>query len=212
MVKNILFDLDGTLTDPKEGITRCVQYALEKFDINADCEELVPFIGPPLMTSFREFYGLSNQQCELAVKYYRERFAKVGLFENYPYEGISEVLAKLKKDGYILAIATSKPTVFSHRICDKFGLTEYFDLIKGSELDGTNAEKIDVMKFVMNELKADPEETIMVGDRKFDILGAKELGMKSVGVTFGYAAPGELEEAGADYIIDDMAKLFEILE
>jgi len=101
MVKNILFDLDGTLTDPKEGITKCVQYALEKFDINADCEELVPFIGPPLMTSFREFYGLSNQQCELAVKYYRERFAKVGLFENYPYEGISEVLAKLKKDGYI---------------------------------------------------------------------------------------------------------------
>lgn len=208
----ILFDLDGTLTDPKEGITKCVQYALSKFGIEADCDDLLPFIGPPLVASFREFYGFDDEQCEKAVAYYRERFSTVGLFENKPYEGITDVLAELKARGYVLAIATSKPTVFTLRICDKFGLTRYFDLIIGSELDGTNAEKADVIRCVLEQLGAAPEDTMMIGDRKFDILGAKQFGLTSVGVTFGYAAEGELEAAGADYIIDDMTKLLDLLD
>lgn len=210
MIKTILFDLDGTLTDPKEGITKCVQYALSKFGIEADCDELVSFIGPPLVTSFREFYGLSDEECELAVKYYRERFSTVGLFENVPYDGITDVLAKLKEKGYTLAIATSKPTVFTMRICDKFGLTPYFDYIKGSELDGTNAEKVDVIRCVLEDTGAKPEETVMIGDRKFDILGAKEFGLTSLGVRYGYAAEGELEAAGADYIVDTVEQIGEL--
>lgn len=211
IMRYILFDLDGTLTDPKEGITKCVQYALKKFGIDADCDDLVPFIGPPLITSFREFYGLDPKQCEQAVVYYRERFSTVGLFENVPYNGIDNMLEKLKQKGCILAIATSKPTVFTMRICDKFGLTEYFDLIKGSELDGTNAEKADVIRCVLEELGAAPEDTVMIGDRKFDILGAKEFGLKSVGVSYGYASEGELEAAGADYIVDTVEELAGLL-
>ena len=210
MIKTILFDLDGTLTDPKEGITKCVQYALSKFGIEADCDDLVAFIGPPLVTSFREFYGLGDEDCELAVKYYRERFSTVGLFENVPYEGIRDVLAKLKEKGYTLAIATSKPTVYTMRICDEFGLTSYFDYIKGSELDGTNAEKVDVIRCVLEDTGAKPEETVMIGDRKFDILGAKEFGLTSLGVRYGYAAEGELEAAGADYIVDTVEQIGEL--
>ena len=211
MKKYLLFDLDGTLTDPKEGITKSVQYALSKFGINEDCENLLPFIGPPLLDSFMDFYNFDKEKANLAIKYYRERFSTVGLFENSPIDGIIEVLKKLKESGYIMAIATSKPTDFAVPICDKFKLSEYFDLIVGSELDGRRSRKSEVINEVLKILNASPGEAIMIGDRKHDIIGAKETNMDSIGVTFGYAKDGELEEAGADFIVNTPSELLSYL-
>lgn len=201
MIKYLLFDLDGTITDPKEGITKCVQYALSKFDIEEECDNLLSFIGPPLTDSFMDFYGFDKQKAELAIKYYRERYAKIGLFENSAIDGIHEVLEKLKNSGYTLAVATSKPTCFAISICEKYDFSKYFDIIMGSELDGTRTKKSEIIYEVLKQLNANPEETIMIGDRKYDIIGAKEVGTASIGVRFGYAEDGELEKAGADFIV-----------
>lgn len=207
MKKYILFDLDGTLTDPKEGITKSVQYALEKYGIHEKCDNLIEFIGPPLKDSFAEFYGFDDAKCDEAIAFYRERFSTIGLFENRVYPGVINSLKKLKQEGRILAIATSKPTVFTMRICDKFGLTPYFDIIVGSELDGRNTRKCDVINKVIKELGCNVCDAIMVGDRKHDIIGAKLCGMESIGVRCGYAVGNELVEAGADYVIDDISKI-----
>lgn len=201
MIKYLLFDLDGTITDPKEGITKCVQYALSKFDIEENCDNLLPFIGPPLTDSFMDFYGFDKQKAELAIKYYRERYAKIGLFENSAIDGIHEVLEKLKNSGYTLAVATSKPTCFAISICEKYDFSKYFDIIMGSELDGTRTKKSEIIYEVLKQLNAKPEEVVMIGDRKYDIIGAKEVGTASIGVRFGYAEDGELEKAGADFIV-----------
>ena len=201
MIKYLLFDLDGTITDPKEGITKCVQYALSKFDIEEDCDNLLSFIGPPLTDSFMDFYGFDKQKAELAIKYYRERYAKIGLFENSAIDGIHEVLEKLKNSGYTLAVATSKPTCFAISICEKYDFSKYFDIIMGSELDGTRTKKSEIIYEVLKQLNAKPEEVVMIGDRKYDIIGAKEVGTASIGVRFGYAEDGELEKAGADFIV-----------
>lgn len=201
MIKYLLFDLDGTITDPKEGITKCVQYALSKFGIEEECDNLISFIGPPLTDSFMDFYGFDKQKAELAINYYRERYAKIGLFENSAIDGIHEVLEKLKNSGYTLAVATSKPTCFAISICEKYDFSKYFDIIMGSELDGTRTKKSEIIYEVLKQLNAKPEEAIMIGDRKYDIIGAKEVGTASIGVRFGYAEDGELEEAGADFIV-----------
>lgn len=201
MIKYLLFDLDGTITDPKEGITKCVQYALSKFDIEEECDNLISFIGPPLTDSFIDFYGFDKQKAELAIKYYRERYAKIGLFENSAIDGIHEVLEKLKNSGYTLAVATSKPTCFAISICEKYDFSKYFDIIMGSELDGTRTKKSEIIYEVLKQLNAKPEEVVMIGDRKYDIIGAKEVGTASIGVRFGYAEDGELEKAGADFIV-----------
>ena len=201
MADYVLFDLDGTLTDPKEGITRCVQYALAKFGIAADCDELIPFIGPPLQASFREFYGMSEEESTRAVAFYRERFSDIGLFENKVYPSIPDVLSELRRRGKTLAVATSKPTVYSVRICEKFGLSQYFDHIIGSELDGRRVEKADVIVEALRVLGCSAAQAVMIGDRKFDILGAHQCGLKAVGVRYGYAADNELEDAGADAIV-----------
>lgn len=201
MADYVLFDLDGTLTDPKEGITRCVQYALAKFGIAADCDELIPFIGPPLQASFREFYGMSEEESTRAVAFYRERFSDIGLFENKVYPSIPDVLSELRRRGKTLAVATSKPTVYSVRICEKFGLSQYFDHIIGSELDGRRVEKADVIEEALRVLGCSAAQAVMIGDRKFDILGAHQCGLKAVGVRYGYAAENELEDAGADAIV-----------
>ena len=201
MIKYLLFDLDGTITDPKEGITKCVQYALSKFDIEEDCDNLLSFIGPPLTDSFMDFYGFDKQKAELAIKYYRERYSNIGLFENSAIDGIHEVLEKLKNSGYTLAVATSKPTCFAISICEKYDFSKYFDIIMGSELDGTRTKKSEIIYEVLKQLNAKPEEVVMIGDRKYDIIGAKEVGTASIGVRFGYAEDGELEKAGADFIV-----------
>lgn len=210
--KYIFFDLDGTLTDPKEGITNCVKYALEHYGIHEeDMSNLMRFIGPPLVYSFSEYYGFDEKKSLEAVSKYRERFSTIGLFENRVYDGIEELLDKLVKRGHILVLATSKPKIYADQIMKKYGLRPYFKLICGSELDGTRNDKNEVIEYAIKLLDCPRDKIIMVGDRKHDIIGAKKCGLPSCGVRFGYAQKGELEEAGADFIAEDLDDLLEIL-
>lgn len=215
MFEYCLFDLDGTLTDPKEGITKSVQYALKAFGIEEpDLKKLEPFIGPPLKDSLKEFYGFSEEDAEKGVVKYREYFAPVGILENYIYPGIPEMLKLLKKKGIHLAVASSKPTKFVHQILVHFDIEKYFEVIVGSELDGTRIQKEEVVEEALRQLgiltmlvEKRAACCAMVGDRKFDIQGAKAHSLTSVGVRFGYAAPGELEAEGADYIAETVEEL-----
>jgi phosphoglycolate phosphatase len=210
--KYIFFDLDGTLTDPQEGITNCVKYALEYFGIHeTDYSKLMRFIGPPLVYSFHEYYGFDEKKALEAVAKYRERFSEIGIFENKAYDGIHDVLQTLVDSGHILALATSKPRVFAEKIMAKYRLRPYFKLICGAELDGTRNNKDEVIAYAMEKLGCPPDRIIMVGDRKHDILGAKKCNIASCGVRFGYAEEGELEKAGADYIAGDLSELLSVL-
>lgn len=216
MFSYILFDLDGTISDPKEGITRSVQYALSSFGIEEpDRDRLEPFIGPPLRDSFMNFYGFSAERAEEAVVKYRERFSEKGKFENELYPGMKELLRDLKEAGIHLAIASSKPTVFVEEILGFFGIRQYFEIVVGSELDGTRDKKEDVVAEVLKRFSqegaADPSCVVMIGDRKFDIEGAKAAGTHHIGVNYGYAAPGELEAAGAEIVVRDVEGLRRVL-
>ena len=213
MITCLLFDLDGTLTNPQEGITKCVQHALRAFGIEEpDLEKLIPFIGPPLIQSFMEFYNMSEEDARKAVTVYRERFGTVGLFENFPYPGIADMLAELKAQGKILAVASSKPTVYVRRILEKFELAPYFNVIEGSNLDGTRVDKKEVIAEVLSQLdNPSADDLLMIGDRKFDVIGAREMGFGCVGVRFGFAAPDELEQSGAVYIADTVRDLHRYL-
>ena len=186
--KYLLFDLDGTLTDPKEGITRCVQYALQSFGIEVkSLDELICFIGPPLRESFQNFYGMSEADAEKAVEKYRERFSAVGKFENSVLPGIIPMLKKLKEAGKIMALSTSKPWVFAELILKKYELDSYFSVVVGSELDGTRDEKQEVILETLKRLGLEKgsKEAVMIGDRRHDILGAKKCGLDGIGVRFG---------------------------
>ncbi|MEZ3493770.1 MAG: HAD family hydrolase [Lachnospiraceae bacterium] len=215
MFKYILFDLDGTLTDPKLGITSSVQYALRALGIEEpSLDKLEPFIGPPLTDSFREFYGLEGERLAMAIDKYRERFATQGIFENEIYPGIPQMLADLKAKDKILAIASSKPTLFVEQILEHFEIRKYFDHVVGSNMDGTRGTKEEVVEETLRQMltvemtPAQKRDAVaMVGDRKFDIEGARAHGITSVGVLFGYAPEGELEEAGADYIVNSVRSL-----
>lgn len=213
MITYLLFDLDGTLTNPQEGITKCVQHALRAFGIEEpDLEKLIPFIGPPLIQSFMEFYNMSEEDARKAVAVYRERFSTVGLFENFPYPGIADMLAELKAQGKILAVASSKPTIYVRRILEKFELAPYFNVIEGSNLDGTRVDKKEVIAEVLSQLdNPSADDLLMIGDRKFDVIGAREMGFGCVGVRFGFAAPDELEQSGAVYIADTVHDLHRYL-
>lgn len=219
MFKYCLFDLDGTLTDPREGITKSVQYALRAFGIEEpDLKKLEPFIGPPLKRSFMEFYGFSEREAVKGVELYREYFAPVGILENYIYPGISEMLGRLREKGIHLAVASSKPTDFVHQILAHFDIEKYFEVIVGSEMDGTRTQKEEVVEEALRQLgilTVPVEERaaccVMVGDRKFDIQGAKAHSLTGVGVRFGYASPGELEMEGADYIAETVEELSQYL-
>ena len=153
MYRYILFDLDGTLTDPKEGITKCVQYALQYFGIEADTEDLVDFIGPPLLESFQKYYQLDDAQGHMALKKYRERFKDIGIFENGVYPGIHTLLSDLKRQGRSIALATSKPEVYARRILDKYELMPYFDVVVGSEMDGRRTDKGEVITEALRQLQ-----------------------------------------------------------
>lgn len=200
----ILFDLDGTLTDPWLGITTCVQYALNAFGVeDVPLENLTKFIGPPLKESFMEYYGFDADQAELAVEKYRERFHDTGIFENKVYLGIPELLTSIRDAGKRLAVASSKPEVFVVRILEHFDLAGYFEVVKGSHLDGRRTKKSEVIEAALEELKfTDRSKVLMVGDRLHDVEGAKEAGLDCAGVTFGYGGFEELEAAGATYIVD----------
>ena len=212
MLKYILFDLDGTLTDPKEGITRCVQYALEKFGIVRDCEDLTEFIGPPLKEQFMKYANLSDEDGTRAVAYYRERYAPIGIFENRAYEGVLTMLQTLKEKGYTLAIATSKPWIFAQQVCDKYGISPYISYLSGSELDGRNTDKALVIQNAMEHLGASAENTLMVGDRIHDIVGAEKNGIPSIAVCYGYASPDELEESPALAIVSSPMEIIDALD
>lgn len=209
--KNILFDLDGTLTEPKEGICKSVQYALEAFGIKAGLDELEPFIGPPLKDSFMQYYNFTEEQALEAVKKYRERFETVGLYENKLIPGIDKMLETLSEKGYEVAVASSKPQPFVERILEHFNIAEYFNVVVGSGLDGSLYTKAEVVSEALRQLNvkddADRVATVMVGDRKFDIEGAIANHLHSIGVYFGYAAPGELEAAGAEIIVHTVEEL-----
>lgn len=210
--KYIFLDLDGTLTDPKEGITNCIKYALSKLGIPEPSQaELNKYIGPPLYVSFTQYNGLSDSDAKRAIGYYRERFASVGIFENRVLDGAEELLQKLTDSSRICVVATSKPRVYADRIVKKFRLRPYLKMVSGAELDGTRDNKNEVIEYAIEKLGIkDRSKILMVGDRHQDIDGAKACGIDSCGVRFGYAEPNELEKAGADYIVPDFDALFEI--
>jgi phosphoglycolate phosphatase len=212
VLKYILFDLDGTLTDPKEGITKCVQYSLKKFGIQKECNELIEFIGPPLKEQFMKYANLSDADGTLAVEYYRERYAPIGIFENGVYDGVIEMLSTLKSKGYVLAIATSKPSVFSQKICDKYGISKYISYLSGSELDGRNTDKAMVIKNAMEFLGATVDNTIMVGDRIYDLEGAKANGISSIAVSYGYGSLEELSKGNAVEIVHSPTEIVSVIE
>ncbi|MGE7093004.1 HAD family hydrolase [Lysinibacillus sp. NPDC048646] len=209
----VLVDLDGTLSDPKIGITKSVQYALEKMDIvERDLDKLETFIGPPLQVSFKEIYGLDDALINQAITYYRERFTDKGMFENQLYQHITTLLEHLKKQGYRLAVATSKPTVFAEQILNHFNLAQFFELIVGSNLDGTRSAKGDIIADVLAYFSEfNEDQFIMVGDRKYDLIGANENHIDSIGVTYGYGSLEELVDAKATYIVHSVNELKEIL-
>ncbi|MCI5584953.1 MAG: HAD hydrolase-like protein [Lachnospiraceae bacterium] len=226
MFQYVLFDLDGTLTDPKEGITKSVQYALKAFGVEEEnLDKLECFIGPPLRDSFMEFYHFDEQQAREAITVYRQRFEKTGLFENKPYEGIEEVLKACKDEGMLLAVASSKPYVFVRRILEHFGLMDYFDAVAGAELDGTREKKEEVIEESLRQLEElvtgkgntvlsqifNYHNCCMVGDRKFDVEGGKRYQLYTMAVGYGYADENELETAGADRIVNSVKELKEAL-
>ena len=212
MKNYLLFDLDGTLTDPKEGICTCVQYALASFGIEEpNLDKLEPFIGPPLKDSFMEFYQMSEEQAEQAVEKYRERFREKGIFENKLYQGIPRMLRTLNAKGMTLAVASSKPTVFVQQILEHFKIAKYFKVIMGSELDGTRGTKEEVVQAALRELFGNKpiewDKVYMIGDRRFDVEGAHAVRVESVGVTYGYGSMEELKAAKSDYIVRSVAEL-----
>jgi phosphoglycolate phosphatase len=197
----IFFDLDGTLTDPKPGITRSIQYALQKLGHAAipTEDELTWCIGPPLRASFVRLLG-AEEHADRAVSLYRERFSDIGLFENRVYNGIAEVLTTLSQSGQRLFVATSKPHVFARRIIEHFGLRHHFEHVFGSELDGTHVDKSDLLAYALKTTSADPSKALMIGDRSHDMVGAKNNGMQGIGVLYGYGSKEELLGAGARQI------------
>lgn len=211
--KYILMDLDGTLTDPMEGITKSVQYALSHLDIEVDdLNSLCKFIGPPLRDSFVTYYSLTDTQADVALMKYRERFKDTGIFENRMYEGIDSLLKKLTDDNRVILLASSKPTVYVERILEYFGLSTYFAFVGGSNLDGTRVHKDEVVRYVLSSAGIqDLGASVMVGDREFDIIGAKKNGLDSIGVLYGYGSVGELTGAGATYLVRSVPELESLL-
>ena len=208
----ILFDLDGTLTDPKIGITSAVQYALKHYGIIVDDLDLLePFIGPPLTDSFQEFYGFTEKDSMDAIVVYREYFRDKGLFENEVYPGIPEMLKRLQTAGHTLIVATSKPTEFAERILVHFDLDQYFSFVGGSTFDGSRSLKVDVIAHVREEYGFDPISTVMIGDRKHDLIGAKESNLPAIAVSYGYGSVKELQNENPLAIVSTVTELLHFL-
>ena len=211
--KAILFDLDGTLTDPQVGIIRSVAYALKKFGIVVENPQtLIPFIGPPLPNSFKKFYQFDENKARFAVDYYRERFSEKGIFENRLYAGVPELLDDLFSAGKKLVLATSKATVFAERILDHFDIAKYFHFVAGSNYDLTRIEKSEIIEYAMSHLHGYlPEDILMVGDHVDDIIGARKNGIDSIAVFYGYGKRLELEKAKPTYFACSVEELRTLL-
>ena len=207
----LLFDLDGTLTDSTEGIVRCLEYALERmgFDIPEDTNK---FLGPPLYRSFAEFCGMNEEQVNEAVRIFRERYSTVGLFENRVYEGVPEMLKRLRDGGKRIMVATSKPEVYAVRIFDRFGLSQFFEIVGGANINGTRNDKDEVIEYVLEKAGiSDRSSVLMIGDRRQDVIGAHKTGLKCMGILWGFGSIEELTEAGADFIAETPIKAADML-
>ncbi len=207
-----LFDLDGTLTDPGEGITRSVAYALSFFGIEVkDRTALYPFIGPPLVDSFSTFYGFSPEQARQAVERYREYFSRQGIFENELYPGIKELLEDLKRHGVRILLASSKPELYARKILEHFQLLPFFDFVAAATMDDTRSKKTDVVRYALETCGISPDRAVMIGDRHHDIEGAKDNALESIGVLWGYGSREELSTAGATRLAESVPQLASLL-
>ena len=209
---HLFLDLDGTLSDSAPGIVRSAQYALEAFGIHVDnLDDLLCFVGPPLEESFQEFYHLTPSQADEAIKVYRRRYEKIGVFENALYPGIPQFLDKARQAGKVLMVATSKPQRMADLVLSHFGIADRFAFVGGRE-DSSRRTKEEVIRYVMKENSLTrTEDIVMIGDRKHDVLGAKAVGLDSVGVLYGYGSRDEFQAAGATYIVDTLKELEELL-
>ncbi len=209
----ILLDLDGVISDPKEGITKSIDYALRSFGIVTESlDSLKRFIGPPLFDSFVQYYGFSSRQAEEAMRQYRVYFKEKGIYENYMYDGMGELLKNLYQAGKKLILATSKPTEFSSQIIERYGVLDYFEDICGSTMDNSRTSKGDVIRYAMGRNRiTDPNEAIMVGDRKYDILGARENKMDCIAVLYGYGSREEVDACSPAYLVRDVNELNALL-
>ena len=214
MYEYVFFDLDGTLTDSGEGIINAAVYALEKYNIEVnDRSELRKFIGPPLQDSFSTDYGFQDDEIEDVIKTFREYYSEKGIFENTIYENIQTVLFELKNRGKKLVVATSKPEVFTKKVLDHFNISSYFDYVSGATLNNEKIKKVDIIRDAICKLGiTDKSKVVMVGDRKLDVLGAKENGIDSIGVLWGYGDLLELEKVGPTYIAEKVLDLLEIIK
>lgn len=212
MFNTILFDLDGTLTDPYMGITNGVMYALEKLGIDVPPREtLKSFIGPPLYDEFRRRFGMNDEQAKEAVRLYRVYYPEKGLYENELIDGVEELLKAVRAQGKRVCLATSKPEPFARRILEHFGIDGYFDFIGGATLDGAISTKEQVLRHVLENTGADPADCVLVGDRMHDIIGAHEVGMKCIGVLVGYGSREELAEYGADHVAEKLCDVLNFI-
>lgn len=212
----ILFDVDGTLTDSGEGITKSVQYTLEKYGIiEPNLNNLRKFIGPPLIDSFMKYYGFSKEESVRARNIFNERYQPIGWMENRPYDGIEAVLEELQKAGIMMGVATSKPEGVANKVLKYFDLKKYFSVICAAPNNGLNGEKPGRIKAAIEEAKelgCEAKNVIMVGDTRFDVLGAHECGIPCVGVTWGFAVEGEFEACNTEFVVDTMEELLNVLK
>lgn len=214
MIQNILIDLDGTLTDPKVGITTSARYGLEKIGHPISLDTNIDWIiGPPLKASLAKILNVASNHvlAEQALEAYRERFAVTGLYENKVFPEVAETLAELKRRGYRLFLATAKPTVYARQILEHFELDQYFEGIYGSELNGDRTNKGDLIEYILQQEQLDPATCIMVGDREHDIFGARHNGIETIAVTYGYGSPEEFAQAEPKFQIQRFNEIFDCL-
>ena len=213
MIKNVFFDLDGTLSDPMEGITNCINYSLEKLGKpTRPRAELIEFIGPPLRQSYASIFETGDEALiEKAMVLYRERFTEVGMYENQLYDGVEALLQRLVSSNMRLFVVTSKPTVYAKRIVAYFGLNDYFEQVYGPELNGLFDDKAELIGNVLKQHSLIPSETIMIGDREVDIIAGKSNGTRTIGVTYGYGSRQDLQDCTPDHICDRPGKILSVL-
>lgn len=213
MMDYILIDLDGTIANPKEGITKSVQYALGEMGVLIDdLDSLTKHIGPPIRDGFMEFYGFDEEKAEATVEHYRKYYGETGIHQNELYDGMERLLTRLKQAGKYLIVATSKPEELAVKVLESFHLEHYFDDICGATFDDSRASKDAVIKYALDKNSiTNLDRVVMVGDRKYDILGAKETGISSIGVLYGFGSEEELREAGADRLATTVDELYDVI-
>lgn len=211
-MKIILFDLDGTLSDSREGVLKSIQYALSCFGIDEDTDNLGMFLGPPAHIAFQEFYGFSEEKAFEITNVFRKRYSEKGIYENYIYDGVKELLEKLRNKSVKLCVATSKPQIYTDEILENLDIKKYFEIVVGSDLEGKLCNKSDIIAKVIELGGYNKSDCLMVGDRKYDIIGAKENGIKSAAVLYGYGNREEFESFGVDFIVENADNIYDLSE